>query len=212
MVIKSIVIKLRDQYRNVLRRHFMKKKIEKLKNAEICLISSKCNGACILHDLGLEFKSPFVNLWIKPSDYIKMLKSLKYYMECDLLETEEEGITYPVGILDDIKIYFQHYFSFEEAKRKWEERKARMDYNNLYVLFADTDRCTEKDIMEFDNLPYKNKAVFVNKPRVDIKSAVYIRGFENEDGVGICVYYKGKLSYKKYYDDFDYVAWFNQGK
>lgn len=190
MVIKSIVIKLRDQYRNVLRRHFMKKKIEKLKNAEICLISNNCNGACILHDFGVKFKSPFVNLWIKPSDYIKMLKSLKYYMECDLLETEEEGITYPVGILDDIKIYFQHYFSFEEAKRKWEERKARMDYNNLYVLFADTDGCTEKDI----------------------KSAVYIRGFENEDGVGICVYYKGKLSYKKYYDDFDYVAWFNQGK
>ncbi|MGN0502899.1 MAG: DUF1919 domain-containing protein [Ruminococcus sp.] len=25
--------------------------------------------------------------------------------------------------MDDIKIYFMHYFTFSEAKQKWEERK-----------------------------------------------------------------------------------------
>ena len=68
---------------------------------------------------------------------------------------------------------------------------------NCFILFTDRDGCTEQDIIEFDNLPYENKVVFVNKPHPDIKSAVYIRGFENEECVGPCMAYKSKLSYKK---------------
>lgn len=43
----------------------------------------------------------------------------------------------------------------------------------------------------------------------DIKSAVYIRGFENDISVGNCMDFRSKFSWKKYYDDFDYVKWFN---
>ncbi|MGZ1316735.1 DUF1919 domain-containing protein [Lactobacillus delbrueckii subsp. bulgaricus] len=28
----------------------------------------------IYHDLGLQFKSPTINLWFKPKDYIKFLR------------------------------------------------------------------------------------------------------------------------------------------
>lgn len=85
-----------------------------------------------------------------------------------------------------------------------------MNYNNIFVLFTDRDGCTEEDLINFDNLPYRHKAVFVHKPHPNIKSAVYIRGFENENSVGMCMDYKnGGNSYKKYYDDFDYVGWFN---
>ncbi len=111
--------------------------------------------------------------------------------------------------MKDIKIYFQHYKTEEEAKAKWNERAKRMDYDKLFILFTDRDGCTEQDIVEFDNLPYKNKVIFVNKPHPNIKSAVYIRGFENDGCVGPCMAYKSKISYKKYYDDFDYVEWFN---
>ena len=126
-------------------------------------------------------------------------------MGYDLKFTTEEGIEYPVGLLKDIKIYFQHYKTEEEAKAKWNERAKRMDYDKLFILFTDRDGCTEQDIVEFDNLPYKNKVIFVNKPHPNIKSAVYIRGFENDGCVGPCMAYKSKISYKKYYDDFDYV-------
>lgn len=185
-------------------------KSPKLDNRNFSLIASNCNGAIILHDLKLKFNSPFVNLWIKPKDFIKMLKNLKYYMDCELSFTNEEDIAYPIGIIDDIKIYFQHYKSEEEAKNKWNERRRRINYDNLFVLFTDRDGCTKQDLIDFDNLEYKNKAVFVHKPLPDIKSAIYIKGFEQNDSVGICMDYRGLFSLKRYYDDFDYVTWFNQ--
>ena len=97
---------LRNEYRNIM---FLSKQRKRLVNKDICLIASNCNGAMILHDLRLQFKSPFVNLWLRPKDFIKLLSSLREYMGYDLKFTTEEGIEYPVGLLKDIKIYFQHY-------------------------------------------------------------------------------------------------------
>ena len=186
-----------------------KKQKKKLKNKDLSLISSNCNGALILHDLGVRFNSPFVNLWIKPRDFITLLKDFDRYMSMDLVEAKEDGITYPIGKLDDVTIYFQHYDSFEEAKAKWDERKKRIDKTNLFVLFTDRDGCTYEDLVEFDSLPY-NKVVFTNKPYPEIKSSFYIKGFENLESVGHCYeYMPGKRI--KYYDQFDYVKWFNEG-
>ena len=36
------------------------------------------------------------------------------------------------------------------------------------------DGCTYEDILEFDNLSYKNKVVFVSKEMPEIKSAIHI--------------------------------------
>ena len=41
---------------------------------------------------------------------------------------------------------------------KWEERIGRINYNNLYFIMVDRDGCEEKDIVAFDNIPYKHKA------------------------------------------------------
>lgn len=194
-----------------IRNYYLKSKRKKLKNTNFSLISSNCNGATILHDLGLRFNSPFVNLWIKPKDYLKMLGDLENYMKCKLFFIDEPGITYPVALLNDIHIYFQHYKTKEEAETKWNERVKRINYDNIYVLFTDRDGCTFEDLITFDNLDYKNKVVFVNKNLPDIKSSVYIKGFDNEESVGNCMYYQGKYAYKKYYDQFDYVSWFNSG-
>lgn len=210
MSIRSVLSEWKGNYQENKRKRKMVKKIGELHNKEVCLISSNCNGAMILHDLGLKFNSPFVNLWIPPKDYLRMLGALQKYMSYELVPCDEEDVSYPVGCLGDVKIYFQHYASFEEAKRKWDERKQRMDYEHLYILFSDRDGCTQEDLATFDQLPYAHKAVFVHVPHPEITSAVYIHGFENESCVGMCMYYTGKLSYRRYYDDFDYVAWLNQ--
>ena len=159
-----------------------------LRNITISLISSNCNGALVLRDLGVRFTSPFVNLWIRPKDFIKLLKDIDRYMAENLIETTEDGVEYPVGRLGDITIYFQHYDSFEHAKEKWNERKKRIDKNNLFILFTDRDGCTYEDLVEFDLLPY-NKVVFTNKPYPELKSSFYIKGFENLDSVGHCFEY-----------------------
>lgn len=194
--------------RNFLRKCYLKRYVTKLKNKSPCIISSNCNGACILHDLGLRFNSPFVNLWLGPKDFIKMLKSLRHYMACELRFVEDER-PYPVGMLDDIKIYFMHYKTREEVASQWRRRVSRMNYENLFVMFSDQNGCTDNDLKEFDNLPYEHKVVFVHKPCPDVKSAFVIKGFENEQSVGTCSNFRRKFSLAKYYDDFDYVGWLN---
>ena len=81
--------------------------------------------------------------------------------------------------------------------------------NHVYILFTDRDGCTYEDLQRFEHLPFKNKAVFVNKKYPEVPSAIYIPGFEHEDSVGICMDFKNKFTSKKYYDSFDFISWFN---
>lgn len=194
---------------NKKRERINKKNQSRLKNKDFSLIASNCNGVCILHDLGLRFNSPFVNLWIKPKDFLKICNNLEHYMSVDLTFTTEEGIDYPVGQLEDVQIYFQHYATEEEAKEKWNERRKRINYDNLFILFSDRDGCTYEDLQTFDNLKYPNKKVFVHKKYPEIKNAAYIPGFESLECCGLCNEFKNDNSGKKYYDSFDYVSWFN---
>ena len=187
-----------------------KRNIKKLKNTNFSLIASNCNGGFICHDLNLQFKSPFINLWLKPNDFIKYLQNIKHYMTQELKFVSEDGINYPIGLLDDIKIYFQHYKTEETAREKWNERTKRIDLNNIFILFTDRDNCTYQNLLDFDELPFKNKVVFTHKQYPEIKSAFYIKGFEKESSVGDCFKFKNNFSGKKIYDQFDYINWFNQ--
>lgn len=76
---------------------------------------------------------------------------------------------------------------------------------------TDRDGCTFEDLPSFDRLPYKNKVVFTHRKYPQIKSAYYIKGFENHKNVGDLYKYKSLLTLKKYYDDFNYIEWFNSG-
>ena len=89
--------------------------------------------------------------------------------------------------------------------------KKKIDYRHLYFLFTDRDNCTYEDLRRFDSLKWKNKVVFVHQPLPDIRSAVYIPGFENEACVGMCINFRNRFTFKRYYDVFDYTAWFNNG-
>lgn len=194
---------------SILRKFVNKRNRKALRNTTPSVISSNCNGAFILHDLGLQFRSPFVNLWVTPKDYIKFLQNMEHYLSCELKFTTEEGISYPIGLLDDVRIYFQHYHSEAEAKEKWETRTKRINLDNLFILFCDRDGCTYEDLQAFDALPYKNKVVFTNKSYPEIASSFYIKGFENDPCVGMCYEFVNRFSGKKIYDAFDYVKWFN---
>jgi len=182
---------------------------KRLKNRDFSLITSNCIGGSILHDLGLPFNSPFVNLWLKPSDFLKFCEKMDYYLSLKLEFTTVVGLHHPVGVLDDILIFFQHYTTEQEAEDAWNRRKKRIHPDNLFVIFTDRDGCTYDDLLRFDRLSIQNKVVFTHVEHKDIVSAFYIPGFEKETSVGHLMYYKSRFSFKKYYDAFDYVSWFN---
>lgn len=174
-MIKKVLSDIKKAYRSSLRERYIDRKRKKLTCNNVSVISSNCNGAVMVHDMNLQFNSPFVNLYMMAHDYVKMLQDFEYYMNVELHFIREEGVKCPVGVLDDVKIYFLHYKNEDDARKKWEERIKRIDYDNLYILFSDRDGCTKQYLIKFDNLPFKNKVVFVNKPYPDIKSAFYIK-------------------------------------
>lgn len=184
-------------------------KSRRLKNSDFSIIASNCNGGVIVHDLHQQFRSPFVNLWILPGDFIRLLSSFDDYMEQELSFVKEDGIDYPVAMLKDVKIFFQHYSSEAEAREKWNKRKSRINKSNMFVMFTDRDGCTYQDLEQFDSLPYAKKVVFTKQEYPDIKSAYYIKGFENQESVGKLGSYKSKTSLNRYLDDFDYISWLN---
>ena len=189
-------------------RVYLELKKKKLKNHSPTIISSNCNGAYILHDLGLRFNTPTVNLYFETKDYLKFVSNLDKYLSAELIEVVS-NYSYPVGQLDDIFIYFMHYGSFDEAKLKWNERKKRIDKDNMFLIMSDRNHCTYEDLLAFDNLPYENKIVFTHKLYPEIKSAVYIKGFEDKSEVGVLSDWKPTFLKRRYLDVFDYVAFLN---
>lgn len=185
-------------------------KRKKLKNTTPTIIASNCNGEFIYYDMRLKFLSPTINLSFDMNDYVKMLENLRWYMEQPILPYDDDRFEFPTGKLADIEIRFNHYDTFEEAVEKWEERKKRINWDNLFILGIDGDNCTYETMQRFDNLPYKNKVIFTHKPYPEIKSAYYISGFEQENGVGVLLGFKQQFLVRRYLDDFDYISFLNE--
>ena len=166
------------------------------------------------HELELRFNSPTVNLWFKPDEFIRFLKRLKYYLfECEMQSDANRSLEcgYPVGRLDDIHVYFMHYDSFEQAKRKWNERQQRVNMDNLYIVMVERDGCTEKDLAAFDKLDYKHKVVFTAKEYPQFHSAYHIPGSEEDtDSVKDLCLYQNKFTGKRWLDEFDWVSFLNE--
>ena len=185
-------------------------KKRRLKNINPTIFSSNCNGEFIYHDMKLKFLSPTINLSFNMNDYVKMLENLEWYMKQPITKYDDPRFEYPTGMLGDIEIRFNHYDTFEEAVKKWEERKQRINWDNLFILGIDGDECTYESIQRFDSLPYKNKVIFTHKPYPEIKSSYYIKGFEDKESVGVLLYFKKKFWIRRYLDDFDYVSFLNK--
>lgn len=202
---KEMIMKL-----NVIDRRRKKRIKNKIKNTTFSLFTSNCIGGIIYHDLGLKFLSPTINTMIKSRDFIKFVTNLEEYLTYDLkfINTKEN---FPVAILKDITIYFTHYESEQEALFKWNERKKRIQWDNLYVITNDRDGVTKEDILSLSKLKCRGKIVFTSKKYADIPYAFQIRKFAKENQVGN-ILKKSILSGKREFEkNFDYIYWLNTG-
>lgn len=203
-MIKRIGKISRKIYRNNLEKR-------KLNNTNFTILSNNCIGGVIYHDMGLKFLSPTINLYIVPNDFVKFLGNLDYYLKQEIVKTTSD-LPYPVGKLDDIKIFFKHYRNIEEAKQKWNVRKQRINYNNLYVMMTDRWCLSYNNLKKFDNLPFKHKICFTARPYPEFSSCVYVKEKSSNGHVGIItdiISLTGKRLYQ-YAENFDYIKWLNQ--
>jgi len=80
-----------------------------------------------------------------------------------------------VGRIDDVLIHFLHYKTFEEAQEKWNKRKQRINWDNLFVMMYTSEM---EEAERFDRLPYEKKICFVPF-ETDIPSACNISRFNS---------------------------------
>lgn len=200
-------------------------KRKQLVNNDFSLLCNNCTGGFILHDLGLRFNTPTINMYFHEFDFFDFVENLDYYLEKPLVECEnpqydKNAVDYPVAVLQgddnhrDLELHFMHYPNFKVANEKWEDRKSRINKDNLFVIWTFKGLGIDEELYKrAQNLPVKNKVIFVNHPvnRDEYPSFYYIKGFENQVGLGLISDYCD-LSGHRYYDQFDYVSWFNNGK
>lgn len=186
-----------------------RKNRSRLTNKDFTVISSDCTGGMILHDLKQRFNSPTVNMYIDASDYIKFIKNMQHYLNCEMEEIVQTEYTYPCASLDDIVLHLVHYNSVDQAREKWNERKKRINWNNMYYIMNDRNNCSKEDIDAFFNLNFNHKLFVSSKPLKEYNntSVCFLRRYQNDSCVGIVTSYSGFI--KRNYDEFDYVNWLN---
>lgn len=109
-MLAKVINKIKNITWNINHRRLNKKNRKRIRNKDISIISMNCTGGILLHDLGLKFLSPTVNLFMRAEDFIKFCENLEYYLSIDkFVECHDKFIiedrTYPIGYLDDLTIF-----------------------------------------------------------------------------------------------------------
>lgn len=200
--------------RNLLKR-FNYKLIYLKKHKNFTIISNNCIAGFIYHDLNIEYTSPTVGLQFSQQDYVKFCKSFFEYINNEIIESSKKDmkedqvefeklgggiIDFPVGKLDDLTIYFQHYETFIDAIKKWNRRKKRTYKNNLFFVFLAYDTTPQTLLDDFNNIDHPNKIILTNSKRTDAKNEFPL--FNGDKS------WYDKINFKKrYYQKFDFLDW-----
>lgn len=173
------------------------------------IISSNCIGGIISHDLGLRFMSPTINLTIPTDKFFKFITNLNHYLGCELINVPEKEIEKgsPVGKIDDVEIVFVHYKTFEEAKEKWDKRKKRINFDNLYIMLP-LGGLGKKELDAIKDIKCKRKIVFSPYEIPEYDFVFPMKQYKGKKAVGqfASIDIDGFRPYEK---EFDYVAWLN---
>lgn len=184
----------------------------RLINTSPCLVCSNCTGGFLYHWLGLRFNSPFINLYLTPNDFVTALENWDEFISSPVNEIKTQ-LQYPVGQVviggKEVLIHFMHYPDFNTAIRKWDERKLRMEKDLDKIGFMLTNWEEDESLLErFDKLSFKHKVAFAYKPYTNLKSVVFLRGFEKTIG-SKNIYATHKITGERYIDQYDYVSFIN---
>ena len=105
-MLKKIYNRLSNFIWNLNRKKINKQNRKKVLGSNIpTIISCNCTGGVMYHDLGWQFMSPTINLYMNCADYVKFCENLDYYLSLKLSPLPDEDRSYPVALLDDIKIF-----------------------------------------------------------------------------------------------------------
>ena len=144
-----------------VRRHF---RIRRYAGASpFPIIGNNCIAGRLCHDLGWQFQSPTVNLWMSVKDFVSLMECFSATGTFPPVRdaTDRVGASYPVGDANGKRIHFLHYKTFEEAERAWSRRLVRLEAatERPVLVVSDNSDCSEEDIEGFLALPFKKRMI-----------------------------------------------------
>ena len=187
----------------------------KLKNNTPTFLCPNCIGGHLFHDLGIQFRSPTVNLMMLQTDFLQFVLHLDAYLDGEFEFFEHPEYQCPCAYLhaegiQDIVIHFSHYASKEDALEKWYERCKRIDRDNLFVFIEERDGITKEQLLELKNVKARGILAYTAFDYPDIPYALQLKHCEKYGKVvNVLDEYllDGSWDYEKY---FDFVKWFNE--
>ena len=152
-----------------------------LQTTDFTIISQNCIGGILYHDMGLQFTSPTINLYLTGKDFVTFTVNLDYYLSLKLRMTW--GEEYPIGYLGDIAIYFMHYHTCQEAEKMWERRKRRINWEKIVVLCTDMEEFTDEVYEQWKQISYPKVLFTAKHEYANTSDAVFFPEYEKNGKV-----------------------------
>lgn len=210
----KVFFMIANKHRTIYEKFYFKKLRKNLINKDFSLFSPNCYAGIIYHRLGLQFRSPTINLFFPvKKQYLKFVSNISYYLEKDLTFIKDSEYSCPVAMLDDVKIVFNHYHSEAEAISSWNKRKKRVNYDNIFIIFDDISDVSYNDLIEFNKISCKGKVIFTAKDYNNLNNSVQISKYKKSGLMKAYLLDKNAFTGKNVADrDFDFIKWLNTGK
>ncbi len=108
------------------------------------ILSPSCWGGITYNSLGLPFRSPLINMFIKHDEYLRMINRLPDYMEYELVFDGwgwEDVLKrrYPIMKCGDVRLFCNHYTTEGDVIDAWERRRRRINWGNIFVMDFEED-------------------------------------------------------------------------
>ncbi|WP_051554820.1 DUF1919 domain-containing protein [Maribacter antarcticus] len=218
-VLVEFEILFKRKIRQYCKSFFATRNIKRLTNTDFVIVSRNCWGGQVYQHLQQPYNTPFVGLFLFGPCYMKLLANFDDYMKLDLdfimvSKYPESKNNYPIGLLNDVEIHFQHYETEVEAREKWNRRKARMlentDKDSYFFMVCDRRRINTEDLTSFHELPFKNMVSFAFCDLPEGTVGNHIKFFTSKRNITNKIP-NGKKRFKLTFLYFDVVHWLNSG-
>ena len=188
---------------------------QNLKNRDFTLLAPNCMGGILLHDLGLRFLTPTVNLMMTQTDFLQFVLHLDEYLSGEFIFFQHHEFTCPCAHLHreglpDVDVHFTHYHTEEEAEKKWHERAERINLDNLFVFLEERDGITRADLEKLGELQVRGVLAFTCNPYPDLPYCVYLPKYHEVGEVGNILEKRLIDDSREYEHVFDFIRWFNE--
>lgn len=191
----------------------------KLNNKDFTIIARDCVGGILYNQFRLRFLSPTINLFFTPEDFNYFCLNLKDYIDAKLEEYIDSNLAYPVGLLSPdnlkpIKVYFMHYDNYKVAEEKWNDRKKRINFDNIFVISTfcyplETKTLSKELIDNWNKIKYK-KVLLVDK-NYGFDNEVIIKKSPECNDYAWLLYSPDKNNLKRRtFNDYDFIKFFNE--